>query len=423
MSKNIIEFIENKIEEKYHNSSDVIKMITDGDTPLLNPAYNTEYRQFLQKFIDGNTKEVDVLLESNTKSASKVLENEYGYSPEEASSLARGDISVSEDNHTFYMAGIGGVGANILHMLQNVSFKSEHTSDWKFEAVEFDNIELSNIFRFPFKIKSLDKKDNANKLNIASTSSAGTNVNIPVLYDAMELPDINITPMGAMDTETRLTLNEMRTPSIIITHSHDSVKVEVSPSQSENQDIVFESYGKIDINFLLPALHMVSKLVFQMLDKEHPIVKKITEFKMLKHIQIRTMLGTSMSIYHSNVLKKLKYRASKNIEWECEDEFFEKIQLETTKLFYKYYSNKQYHELLNNEMIPEGTKLFGSEVLDDSHKFEMNLPIYDKVEEMWEEISEHTILEIKEEDVFKFLDMKTDEELDEYIRSKTNLYE
>jgi len=238
------EYLESELSRKYKQPEDVTNMILDQKTTkLLNPAYNRKYATFIDNHkkthLTGSWITHDQKIDTH-KGEEKII------------------------GSCFDLLGVGGIGSNLLFNLQYFLFKGEEPNQF----FEYDEWELSNLPRIPFKPAHIKKKESLTKDKLGTSYEGEDDFNEPLFYEACHNIETQLIPYGAMDIATRKHLYELRAPFIAITHKDNTLQVVLCPEPAEDINIMTESYGIVDINFLLPATTIVASFVKDMLQAQ-----------------------------------------------------------------------------------------------------------------------------------------------------------
>jgi len=236
------EFLKDKITRKYKEPEEVFSMIKNRTTDeILNPAYNKEYEAFIEKMREPLNKVHRINV-----------------------------VNIDGTNFiepTITLVGTGGVGSNLLYMLRDWKnpklVKSEKHITLPTSFYEFDEWEFDNLPRIPVKLKDLKIKKqhtfNKKGLNWGDSDEGEQNLlDDPLPFRLVHDKDIMEIFVGAPTLKTRKVLHEAKVPWIGITHKDDELKVVLNPSPVSSEDLAVETYGIVDINFLLPAIHIAS---------------------------------------------------------------------------------------------------------------------------------------------------------------------
>ena len=358
-------YLKSKLSQKYHNYDLCYDMIKEQESDwILNPAYNEEFEKVLKHRMRKFSREHTI---------------EY-----------REDIEALEISSS--IVGCGGIGANILYFLQDFKYKSKTSKPMNIQAFEYDTWEFTNLPRIPFKNNLSSSKMRTMTENGCATSDEDgyeDNINDPLFYEGFFNGYCNDIPVGAMDLETRNNLFHLRAPFITITHKDDELRIVLCPSEN-TLDIASETYGMINVNFLLPATYMAAEWLHDFLignvDQKTDagkIYKEIDDFKILKKKIFDPILDFNDKAY-KNCLEAIKEESP--IE-NGEEDYFKRQRL---------YTYKELYHLLNFEKGCE----YLSKVVGKKFKKEKVYP-----EEIWNKMVDRELLVIKEEDVSKWLKM------------------
>ena len=362
----IDEFIHDKMDRKYANSIEVTDMILSGSTELLNPAYNKKYSEFIEEYKKSHLSET--------------------YKSVSGETLEMVNLCI---------VGSGSIGSNIM-------FNMEHMKDFEGRGqqfFEYDNWELSNLSRIPFRPTSLSKKNTLINAGYGSSGEEETNFNDPLLYECCHNEAVQLLPIGAMDIETRKALWDLRAPYITITHRDNKVMIDLNPHPVEDLDIVAETYGQVDINFLIPAMTIASEWVakFQLArteghtdTEEAKVFEEITKWKSDFYERFKPVLLKETSHYGDFMYD--------TIDRVLEKGLIENLAvIQTTRLeTYKYM-----YQLLATD---DGLRSAGKVNSIPTDIVEKTIEAYPNMEQRYFDMSRN-LLTIDEDDVKKWLKM------------------
>jgi len=255
-------------------------VINRSSDTILNPAYNKKYA----KFLEPKMKQLHI---------SNKTEN--------------GDTSTIPE-----IVGVGGVGSNLLYMLRNYTFGEDKDN---INFFEHDKWELSNMPRIPISVGDLKSTLKQDSLRQWGTNhKLETDFIEPLFLEGCHNKQTMALPIGAMDIRTRKVLHSGAIPFITITHKDDELIIKLCEKPVAETSIVNESYGKIDLNFMLPATHMASQWLMDFLDpnsesEARKVYNEIDKWKRDFHKVFNLVLDSTDSAY-SDAMYKLK------TEWE-----------------------------------------------------------------------------------------------------------
>jgi len=372
--------IEETYGRNYLNPTKIEEMMFTGSTEtLLNPAYNTKYREWLEKI----------------REPLKII-NEVHYSEE---------FGIEP---TIDMVGVGGVGSNQLYMLRDFKdtvLTAEKPVELGVSFFEFDDWEMKNLPRIPFKPTAMKKALTMTNLGLGFQDPEETDFREPLFLEGAHNRETQVIPVGAMDIETRKMLWEARIPFITITHKDNQLKIELCPEPVEELEIMNESYGMIDINFMMPANHLASfwlkDFMCGMNDSTTPagsVYKLVAEYKKLYEtirMQTITKEEDKDNIMYGDMMYKCKYDSPDELT------VAEDIRLWTYTYVFGLLARKEGIEHIYKSVGKEG-----------------EAPKFDQYpEEIWNKMKNQVLLIIKQDEVDKFLACKTGEEVDTYCKS------
>jgi len=371
---------EETIGRKYHNAEKITDMLLTGFTrEILNPAYNIKYKKWLNKIKQDLNAKIDI---------KPVYKNYTNIVPD--------------------MIGVGGVGSNILYMLEQVRLYNSQNEDRNYTKLgffEFDNWEISNLPRIPFIPEHTSKQKSM--LKYADNDPLEQDYNDPLFIEAAHNEETRHIPIGAMDLRTRKNLWDARIPFITITHKDNKLEIKLCPEPMKELDAARETYGMIDVNFLLPATHLAAFWVYNLAtrnenSKVYKHFKLIEDYKNL-YLDVRKQT-IDQTIGNIDLYAQSLY-VYKNL---ADDSLFDEKKINNLRLWtyiHLFGSNaskegiEKIYELLNKE-----------QKANDKEQYIM--PTFDKYpEDIWNKMKNTICLTIEQKDVDKFLECKTSQEV------------
>jgi len=388
--------LQDEITLRYKNPNGLLDMVlNESQNPnILNPAYNKEYAEFLDKVLPRELKYCDFKSEGKSPMVPILL-------------------------------GLGGVGSNLAYGLQHVKIeRKEDGNIFNLEAFEYDTLEISNLPRFPVLPSSVNKRESLPGL-ITPNKKMG-NILEPAYLAAMYTKEINNLPVGAPDIKTRNYLYDIRIPYLCITHKDDSLTITLTPKPVD-ENLATESYGMIDVNFLLPAVHMASLYIHEItFNENNPVYKRIEHLRDVMFKITDTVLfldDPETKAIDKDILGETMFFA------KTRSKYFERVY-ESTKD--NNLDEKELMLLINDSFRIYYNKIFdpvGYRDLIESSK--LDPAIADQCIEacrsayeefnggLWEENTDLELLTIRQEDVDAFLKMSSPEEVKDYLLERS----
>jgi hypothetical protein len=367
---------------KYANAKAIADMIMTGHSDtVLNPAYNPKYREWIEKIREPLK-----------------IENKIGYS------------ETNGIDPTIEMIGTGGVGSNQLYMLRDFKDFCETGNNERYglSFFEYDTWDLSNLGRIPFRPTEYSKADTIMDLELGFHDKEETDFKEPLFIEGCHNKEVQAVPVGAMDLETAKMLYDARIPFIRMSHKDNSMIIELCPEPVSDLDMTEETYGIIDDSFLLPANHLASFWLADFMQgmnndttpagKVYKAVKKYKDLYEYIRSKTITRVEDGDAILYGDMMYKCKYDSPDDIQVP------EDIRMWTYIYAFGLLASKEGIEHIYKSIGREGEE-----------------PSFDKYPvELWDEFKHTVLLEIKEDDVKKFLSLSTGEEAQEYCRSISN---
>jgi len=401
--KNVLDLIkEDMISPKYKNADDVMDMVITQETDtLLNPAYNKEYSKFL-----------DTLKEDFKKDIKLNFSESYGL------------------DTPLEFIGTGGVGANLLYMLEHHRNFTEDNNGEKFyipnSFFEFDHWDFSNLARIPFIPEKYRKGEDIVAKELANHDAKEEQFLDPLFIEASHNKLSKIIPCGAMDLETRKVMTTAKIPYITVTHKDDKLQIKLCPTPVEHESLMAETYGMIDVNFLLPAVHLASFYISDIMNAANTdktegynisAVKayediKVFKAEMLKYreLTIANEANSNNDILQSFILycaDIVKDRTNYNLE---DTDELQKFRVEIYTEVTRRLSNAEDLEAMVNSSKESFNHLGGKEYVCTRAKELLDL------DTLWSGMEDRVLLEITPDDVRDFLEVKNTKEAYELVR-------
>jgi len=269
-----------QIESRYH-------ILKSSHTGSPNTIYDSQYPYFLYQAIkkdshtDANTKRIF----STGYSISELISRDMGTRQMHISDLikilgySQSEISkilkiVKSRGQYLILLGAGGTGSNFLYWTYKLSELCHISKIFStISVIDYDEFDIVNMLRIPF-IPEINSHKSTLKVdciptNIKSIAAIFNTINKKIktiedidLYRKTSNGAIrnHVYFYGAPDIQTRKLLNQNSVKFFAATHQNDKFSITHNPTVDD--DLILETYGKIDLNkFFINQLYMTIKFL------------------------------------------------------------------------------------------------------------------------------------------------------------------
>lgn len=382
-------------QTKYKHPEETLSMVLGGKTKLLNPAYNEEYGVWLEKM-----KPVIVLNTVADKDSATL---------------------------TVDMIGLGGVGNNICTMLEKCRLELSDGSRIRVEAFDYDTVDITNYARLATKpthklklLSAADSSTGGKKIASADASFQQTNIEDSLFIDAANIASVNTTFIGAPTLSTRASFYEMGLPFFSVTHLNNKLMLRLNATPTKLTDLAVETYGKVQVDFFLPATHLASMYIAEyMLLPTNKLRVAVEEYLQARYLALDTFIFTENLSNFATILYNLKTRTKSY--GKVDDLELHVVALETRVLLYTLVNSKEGRDILCNHLLNPDIE-HHDEYLNNKipTPFDINHELWLDMEEKWKRIDDICVATIEEAEVEKFLLCESREEARELMFSLVN---
>lgn len=244
---------------------------------------------------------------------------------------------IKKKNLNLVLLGLGGTGMNFMHWCTEIAnFTNTINIFDSISIFEDDNLDLTNIFRFPqivgnrniLSSHSISKLYLIDDLNILSKTKINKIPRYFNKYEAHHFIASNTIFYGAPDIETREWFYNIPEPGqqyafVSGTHGNDDCQLYIKPAQNSN--IQVESYGMINLSvFFMNQLKLTIEFLKLLASNEDLFVSKLVmEYSFAKEY-------TNGNIGRAGLNRTYNFPIQTNLVLNDEDTIVEDLIVETT---------------------------------------------------------------------------------------------